>query len=125
MLAAGAPPREVWHAWNAKEVDHQINDHSDSGLAAEWIDAIAHYFTDSEMLLKVRRLGRTITRWRNQIVAWHQVDVSNGPTEAVNNLAKRVKRVAFGFRRFDHYRIRMLPDAGRPKWDPLDTVTPR
>lgn len=38
--------------------------------------------------------GRTIKRWRDQIVAWHRFHVSNGPTEAVNNLVKRVKRVA-------------------------------
>lgn len=35
---------------------------------------------------ELRSLGRTITRWRDQIVAWHQARVSNGPTEAVNNL---------------------------------------
>ena len=45
----------------------------------------------------VRSLGRIISRWRDQIVAWHQARVpSNGSTEAVNNLVKRVKRVAFG-----------------------------
>ncbi len=41
--------------------------------------------------------GRTIGTWRDQIVAWHQAHVSNGPTEAINNLVKRVKRTAFGF----------------------------
>ncbi len=35
---------------------------------------------------EVRRLGRTISRWRDQILAWHLSHVSNGPTEAVNNL---------------------------------------
>jgi hypothetical protein len=30
--------------------------------------------------------------------------VSNGPTEAVNNLIKRVKRAAFGFTSFRNYR---------------------
>jgi hypothetical protein len=50
--------------------------------------------------------------------------VSNGPTEAVNNLIKRVKRVAFGFRRFAHYRIHVLLHAGRPNWDLLATITP-
>ena len=51
--------------------------------------------------------------------------MSNGPTEAANNLIKRVKRVAFGFRRFAHYRIRALLYAGRPSWDLLAAVTPR
>jgi transposase len=64
-------------------------------------------------------------RWRHQIAAWHQAHVSNGPTEALNNLIKRVKRVAFGFRRFAHYRIRALLYAGRPNWDLLATITPR
>ena len=42
----------------------------------------------------------------------------------INNLIKRVKRTAFGFHRFDHYRIRALLYAGRPNWDLLDTITP-
>ena len=73
----------------------------------------------------VRSLGRTIVRWRDQIVAWHRAFVSNGPTEAVNNLIKRIKRIGFGFRRFAHYRIRVLLYAGRPNWELLPTVTPR
>jgi transposase len=51
--------------------------------------------------------------------------VSNGPTEAANNLIKRVKPVAFGFRRFAHYPIRVLHYAGKPNWELLPTVTPR
>ncbi len=42
-----------------------------------------------------------------------------------NNLIKRVKRVAFGFRKFRHYRIRSLLYAGRPNWDLLAGITPR
>jgi transposase len=124
LLRAGDPRREVWFAWNAKEVVRQIYDHSDEQLAAEWVDAIERDFADREMPPEVRRLGRTIGRWRDQIVAWHRSHVSNGPTEAVNNLVKRVKRVAFGFRRFEHYRIRALLYAGRPNWDLLPAITP-
>lgn len=47
----------------------------------------------------------------------------NGPTETINNLIKRVKRVAFGFRRFAHCRIRALLYAGKPQLGPLATVT--
>ena len=71
-----------------------------------------------------RRLGRTIRKWAAQIVAWHQSHVSNGPTEAINNMVKRVKRTAFGFRRFEHYRIRALLYAGKPNWSLLDQLTP-
>lgn len=81
-------------------------------------------FADREMPDEVGRLGRSIARWCDQIVAWHRSHVSNGPTSAVNNLVKRVKRVAFGIRAFDHYRIRSLLYARRPNGTLLDTSTP-
>jgi transposase len=51
--------------------------------------------------------------------------VSIGPTEAVNKLIKRIKRIGFGFRFFAHYRIRVLLYACRPNGDLLPRVTPR
>lgn len=50
--------------------------------------------------------------------------MSNGPTEAANNLIKVVKRIAFGFTSFRNYRIRTLLYAGKPNWDLLATITP-
>ena len=124
LLRAGDPKQEVWFAWNAKEVVRQIYDHTDVVLAEAWVAEIVRDFTDTEMPPEVRRLGRTIGRWRDQIVAWHRSHVTNGPTEAVNNLVKRIKRVAFGMRNFAHYRIRSLLYAGKPNWDLLDSLTP-
>ncbi|MGH8542165.1 MAG: transposase [Acidimicrobiales bacterium] len=66
-----------------------------------------------------------LIRWKHQIAAWHRAHLSNGPTEAANNLIKRIKRVAFGLTRFRNHRIRVLLYAGRPNWDLLATVTPR
>jgi transposase len=124
LLRAGDPRQEVWFAWNAKEVVRQIYDHTDPELAVEWVDEIGRDFTDREMPVEVRRLGRTITRWSPQICAWHRSHVSNGPTEAVNNLAKRIKRVAFGLTNFRHHRVRCLLYAGRPDWTLLPTIQP-
>jgi transposase len=124
LLAAGDPKGEVQLTWHAKEVVRGIHDHTDVELAEAWIDEIIRDFADREMPLEVRRLGRTVKRWRDQIVAWHRSHVSNGPTEAINNLVKRVKRVAFGMRRFRNYRLRALLYAGRPNWTLLDTLTP-
>ena len=36
-----------------------------------------------------------------------------------------LKRAAFGFRRFAHYRIRALLYAGKPNWNLLNSLTPR
>jgi transposase len=124
LLRAGDPHREVWFAWNAKEVVRQIYDHTDPDLAVEWVAEIGRDFTDREMPFEVRRLGRTIARWATQIVAWHRSHVTNGPTEAVNNLAKRIKRVAFGLVNFRHHRVRCLLYAGKPDWKLLPTIQP-
>ena len=70
--------------------------------------------THSDCPPELRRLGRTLGRWHTPIVSWHRARVTNGPTEAINNLVKRVKRAAFGFRRFAHYRIRALLYAADP-----------
>ena len=90
----------------------------------EFVDGLGHDLHDKTCPPEIRRLGRTIVRWRHQIAAWHQAYVSNGPTEAANNLVKRVKRVAFGFTRFRNYRIRALLYAGKPNWQLLATITP-
>ena len=73
---------------------------------------------------EVRQLGRTMRKWRTQIAAWHKAQVSNSPTETMNGLAKRIKRIAFGLRNFVHWRIRVLLYAGKPDWSKLPTVTP-
>ena len=53
------------------------------------------------------------------------MQISNGPTEGANNLIKRVKRVAFGFRSFRNFRVRVLLYAGKLDWSKLATVIPR
>jgi hypothetical protein len=50
----------------------QTYDHTDATLAGEWVDAIVRDFADPERLPEVRRPGRTIAKWRDQIVAWHR-----------------------------------------------------
>jgi transposase len=125
LLRAGDPAGEVQMTWHGKETIRSIYDITDPDLAAEFVGQLAADLCDDSMPPEVRSLGRTITRWREQIVAWHQARVSNGPTEAVNNLMKRIKRIAYGFRRFAHYRIRALLYTGKPNWDRLATITPR
>jgi len=124
LLEAGDRRGEVRTAWHAKEVVRSIYDHTDPDLALEFVTRLGADLQDDDCPAEVRRLGRTITKWRTEIAAWHQAHVSNGPTEAANNLIKRVKRVAFGFTSFRNYRIRSLLYAGRPNWNRLATITP-
>ncbi len=55
------------------------------------------------------RLGRTLDAWHEELLAYWtptgRRGVSNGPTEAVNALIKKVKRVGDGFRNVANYRL--------------------
>jgi transposase len=67
---------------------------------------------------EVRRLGRTLARWHDEVLAHHATGASNGPTEALNLLVKKVKRVGHGHRSFANYRLRLLLHCG-VRWPPL------
>jgi len=125
LLDAGDPAGEVRAAWHAKEVVRSIYEHHDPGLAITFVERLGHDLQDGSCPVEVRSLGRTLLRWKDQIAAWHRAQVSQGPTEGINNLIKRVKRAAFGMTRFRNFRIRVLLYAGRPHWDLLPTITPR
>jgi len=59
------------------------------------------------------RLARTVRAWEAETLTWHATDgCSNGLTEAVNLLVKKVKRVGHGFRNFANYRLRLLLHCG-------------
>jgi transposase len=92
-------------------------------LAVAFVERLGKDLQDRSCPEEVRSLGRTLIRWKAQIAAWHRAHLSNGPTEAVNNLIKRIKRVAFGLRRFRNHRIRVLLYAGAPELG-LATATP-
>ena len=125
LLAAGDPYGEIKDTWHAKEtirMTYQIGSH---GEAVEFVTRLSAELADDTSLPdEVNRLGRTLRTWTTEITNWHKARVTNGPTESINNLIKRVKRGAFGFRRFKSLRIRALLYAGKPNWNLLNTITP-
>jgi hypothetical protein len=90
-----------------------------------FVQRLGNDLQDPDLPEEAQGLGRTLLRWKHPIAAWHEAHVTNAPTEATNNLIKRVKRVAFGFRSFRNYRARALLYCGKPNWSLLATVTPR
>jgi transposase len=124
LLAAGDPNGEVTTAWHAKEAVRELYAHTDATVALAWVDQLSADMRDASCPPEIRQLGRTMRRWRTQIAAWHDAQVTNGPTETMNGLAKRIKRVAFGMTNFRNWRIRVLLYAGHPDWSKLATVTP-
>jgi hypothetical protein len=50
---------------------------------------------------------------------------SNGPTEAMNLLVKKIKRCGHGFKSFRNYPLRVLLHCGGIKWDAHPATTMR
>ena len=73
---------------------------------------------------ELRGTAGTLRRWPSQILAWRTTGVSNGPTEGLNALIKKIKPIAAGFRNFNHYLLRVLLHAGSCKLGPPRHLTP-
>jgi transposase len=62
---------------------------------------------------EVARLGRTLASWRAELLAyWRTGGASTGPTEAMNLLIDKIRRVGHGYRNFHNYRLRLLLHCG-------------
>jgi transposase len=62
---------------------------------------------------ELHRLARTLDIWRSELLAYFDTNgLSNGPTEAINALIKKIKRIGHGFRNFTNYRLRLLLHCG-------------
>lgn len=106
-LRVGDPGDEVLGAWLAKESVRDIYLTEDPTDAATLLQKAITGCREDEVA-EIQSLGRTLQRWRAEILAHHETGASNGPTEGLNLLVKKVKRCGHGFRRFDHYRLRVL-----------------
>jgi transposase len=115
-LDLGDPDGEVAAAWIAAQDLRLLYRHHDPSRAAAAFYRWLAFCADSNVP-ELHRLARTLDSWRDELLARFTVaDVSNGPTEAINLLIKKVKRVGHGFRNFANYRLRLLLHCGTV-WD--------
>jgi transposase len=112
LLSLGDPGAEVAIAYRVKERLRDFYRTADPQEARALLAELWHHCVREAMPPELQRLGRTLERWFEKICNWHKARVTNGPTEALNNLIKRIKRIGFGFRNFENYRIRALLYAG-------------
>jgi transposase len=120
-LAAGDDDEQVGRAWiAAQELRLLYREHSRDRAERRllrWFTEIAEH--DIPELI---RLARTLDAWRDELLAYFDTGgVSNGPTEAVNGLIKKVKRVGHGYRNFANYRLRLLLHCGTDWHTPTTT----
>ena len=59
-------------------------------------------------LPEIQRLRKTLRKWQEEILNYWLFRITNARTEGFNNVAKLVKRRAYGFRSFENYRLKLL-----------------
>jgi transposase len=68
------------------------------------------FITDLETSAQeaAKTLGRTLKKWKEELIAYFGNGWTNGFTEATNGTAKALQRRARGFRNFVNYRLKVL-----------------
>ena len=127
-LRAGDPDDHLTDCWVAKEKVRSVYATDDPDMAAARLDDAISWCSEPEAGPELRRLAKTLRRWRGEIIAHHRTGASNGPVEAANLLIKQVKRSGRGFRNLANYRLRILLAGGANplrETHPVTSVRPR
>lgn len=111
LLLAGDPEGEVGAVYLAKELLREVYAARTLRVARTRLRRFYRHCADSDVR-ECRRLARTIRSWEAEVLAYHTTGASNGPTEGINLLIKKIKRVGHGFRNFENYRLRLLLHCG-------------
>jgi transposase len=119
-LTAGDPYGEVGAACLSKELLREVYAAVDHRHARRRLVAFYQWCADADVP-ELTRLANTISAWQPEVLAYHTTGLSNGPTEAVNLLIEKVRRIGHGFRNFDNYRLRLLLRCG-VKWQTRRTA---
>jgi transposase len=122
LLDLGDPTAEVAIAYRVKERVREFYRTYDPHDAEALLEDLMQRCLLRTMPPEIQKFGRTLKKWFDKIVNFHLTRLSNGPTESINNLIKRIKRIGFGFRNFENYRIRALLYAGKPNWRVLGSI---
>ena len=98
--------------WLASELLAEIYTARDLAHAKRRLIVFFQHAADVE-IPELTRLATTIDRWRDEVLAYHSTaGASNGPTEAVNLLVDKIRRIGHGYRNFTNYRRRLLLGCG-------------
>lgn len=117
-LQDGDPDWEVTIAWHLAQQLRGAYRHPDPTQGKAEAERLLRILPTCP-IREVARLGRTLGSWHGEYLAYFDTGgVSNGPTEAMNLLIEKQRRIGHGFRNFANYRLRLLLHCG------LDWQTP-
>ena len=99
---------QVEQLWQLKEDFRRWYDTFDCPHKADWW--ISQWIEQAKTLENryLDAFVKTLSRWRTYILNFFINRITNGLVEGINNMIKAIKRRAFGFRLFEHFRLRVL-----------------
>lgn len=97
--------------YGAKEKLFSLYEIRNSNQAPAAYERILKEFNTS-MFDELKRFGRTFKRWEKEMLSYFRFRYTNGITEGFNNKLKLVKRMAYGYRSFNNFRLRALNACG-------------
>ena len=98
--------------WLARELLVEVYAATDLAHAQRRLVVFFQHAADAD-IAELTRLARTIDAWRDEILAFHTTGgASNGPTEAINLIIEKIRRIGHGYRNFENYRRRLLLGCG-------------
>ncbi len=62
---------------------------------------------DTAAVVELTRLAKTIRRWETPLLGWHTAGLTNAAGKGTNLIIKNTRRLGFGFRNFENYRLRL------------------
>lgn len=120
-LAAGDLDGRLTAVIDIKELVRSIYQTDDPAVAAERLQAAIDACAAHSDNPRVRKLGRSLRKHADAILARHRTGISNGRAEAINLSIKNVKRCGRGFRNFNNYRTRVMLVMNRSAKQPIAT----
>jgi len=63
---------------------------------------------EESSLPQLQKLKRTLLKWKNEILLYFELRVTNALSEAINSQAKKLQQRACGYKSFKNYRLRLL-----------------
>ena len=98
---------ELKELYLAKEAIHRLYRMKGYHKAAFALTRICDAFALSK-IKAIQTLRRTLMKWREEILNYFKTGLTNARVEGYNNVAKLVKKRAYGYRSFKNYRLRLL-----------------
>jgi len=103
---------QVAAAWIAAQDLRLLYRAPDHTRAEELLYRLLTHCADARVP-ELARLARTLDARRDELIAgFDHPSISNGPTEAINLIIKKIKRIGHGFRNLQNYRLRLLLHCG-------------